>query len=1074
MSTIEIPVSRTKIVIPALRPEILHRARLLAHFDDLLDKKLIIIAAPAGYGKTSLLIDFARQSGMPICWFSLDALDKDPQRFVAYLIAALEQRFPKFGKLSNSVLRSLTSFDQDTEHLISVLVNEIDNQIDEHFALIVDDYQFVDGVPSIRDLFSRFINLAGENCHVILSSRRLPTLPDITIMVARQQVGGFDLEQLAFRPEEIRSLFEMNYGMTLTDSTVEELMRQTEGWITGLHLSASSASRSAPDLTQAARIAGVDLAGYLDQQVLGPQPPELHKFLLQTSLLEEFDTDLCEAVLGAGNWKKLIKTVRQNNLFVLPVGPDGKWLRYHHLFQEFLQERIREEEPEITQAILLRLAEVYKEHHEWEKAYAIYRQSGNPGSVADLVELAGTPMLLSERLITLRGWLDNLPPSLLQERPSLLSLKGAFLCALGEGRRALMLLNQAVPEFQKTGEVTGLALALVRRAAAYRLVGDYINSIQDADNALRLGKGKRELKAIWAEAERFKGLGFYHRGQMTKAAKFLEDALKHYEKLGEELSVAKAQMELGMTYRAKANYLEAQTYYEQALATWRKEHNLPFQASALNSLGVLYHLQGDYESALKAFEAGLDFSKRSGSPWRESTLLTSLGDLYTDLDEYEPASQAYAQAAIILRQVNHQFLSDYLSLALARLARLRGRLKDAHHHLRDAEPLVGAADSNYECGLFYLERGCLYLVENDTVAATTDLEQALDYFRNGSLTVEIVWSQIWLAAAHYAVGEVEAARSCLQAAIKMEQSTLGSYPLLPALRQARHWLALMQSDVEVGTILHAWLERVAQTEARLPGLRKRLRLLLTTIPIQAPHLTIHAFGKTQVRTNGKLVTMAQWKTASVRELFFFFLAASRHLTKEEIGAILWPEMDTGQLKLRFKNDLYRLRHALGQNVILFEDNLYHFNRELDYEYDVENFTAHLNEAKTATQIKEKIANLHAATELRIGVYLQDIDASWVWSERENFDRTCMDALQQLIEFQRQAGDLRAALQACQQALKIDPSCEDIHCLAMQLHYDLGDRLAIIWQYQACRAALLAELDATPSTETEALYRRLTV
>ena len=257
-------------------------------------------------------------------------------------------------------------------------------------------------------------------------------------------------------------------------------------------------------------------------------------------------------------------------------------------------------------------------------------------------------------------------------------------------------------------------------------------------------------------------------------------------------------------------------------------------------------------------------------------------------------------------------------------------------------------------------------------------------------------------------------------------------------------------------------------------MRKQLRHLLTTIPIQAPHLTIHAFGKTQVRTNGKLVTMAQWKTASVRELFFFLLAAARPLAKEEIGEILWPELDASQVKLRFKNDLYRLRHALGQNVILFEDNLYHFNRTLDYEYDVENFAAHLKKAKAARLIEEKIANLHAATELRKGLYLQDIDASWAWSERENLDQACMDALKQLNDIQRQTGDLAAALHACQEALKIDPSREDLHCLAMQLHNDLGDRLAVIWQYQACRAALLAELDAAPSAETEALYRRLTV
>jgi LuxR family transcriptional regulator, maltose regulon positive regulatory protein len=929
----------------------------------------------------------------------------------------------------------------------------------------------VDGVPSIRDLFSRFIYLAGENCHVVLSSRRLPTLPDITIMVARQQVGGFDLEQLAFRPDEIRSLFEMSYGITLAESTVEELMHQTEGWVTGLHLSASSAAHNVPDLTQAARIAGVDLAGYLDQQVLAPQPPELHKFLLQTSLLEEFDADLCEAVLGVGNWKKLLKTIRQDNLFVLSVGPDGKWLRYHPLFQEFLRDRIREEEPEMAQAILSRLAEVYKERHEWEKAYAIYRQSGNPNILADLVELAGTPMLLSERLITLRGWLDGLPLGLLEERPSLLSLKGALLCALGEGRSALTLLDQAVPEFQKTGELPGLALALVRRAAAYRLVGDYTSSLQNADQALQLSKDKSNLQEIYAESERFKGICLNHLGRVNEAVQFQEDALRRYEQLGEEQSVARVQMELGMTYRASGDYLAAQNAYEHALTEWRRENNLPSQANVLNSLGVLYHYQGEYEKAVRAFEAGLECARSSGSLWQESFLLASLGDVYTDLDEHESAIQAYTNAAQVAQRVNFQFLTDYLSLAQARLARLHGQVKEAYRYLSEAEGLIRVAGSNYESGLFHLERGCLQIVEKKPAAI--DLEKSLDFFQRGSLAVETNWSQVWLAAAHLEAGEAVAARSQLQVVLGTGQSEPFFHSLLQVVRRARPWLVVLQEDDEIGSILTSWLERVTQAEIQLPALRKRLRRFLTTVPIQAPRITIRAFGKTQVRTNGKLVTMAQWKTASVRELFFFVLAASRPLAKEEIGEILWPEMDASQLKLRFKNDLYRLRHALGQDVILFEDNLYHFNRTLDYEYDVENFAAHLKKANAARLINEKIANLHAATELRNGLYLQDIDATWVWSKRENLDQACMEALKQLTDIQRQAGDLRAALQACQEALKIDPSREDIHCLAMQLHHDLGDRLAVIWQYQACRAALLAELDAAPSDETEALYRRLT-
>jgi LuxR family transcriptional regulator, maltose regulon positive regulatory protein len=1068
----EIPLSRTKVIIPTLRPEILHRARLMGLFDDLLEKKLMIVAAPAGYGKTSLLVDFARRSEIPVCWLSLDALDMDPQRFCLYLIAALRQHFPKFGKRSNSILRSLTSIKAESERLISVLVNEIDSQIGEHFYLVVDDYQFVDAIAPVRDLFSRFIYLVGENCHIILASRRLPALPDIPLMVARMQVGGFDLEQLSFRPDEIRALFERDYGMTLADSAVEELSQQTEGWITGLHLLADRVTHGLPDLTRAARTTGVDLASYLDQQVLASQPSKLRSFMLQTSFLEEFDADLCEAVLGKGDWKSLIKSVRQHNLFVLSVGKGGKWLRYHHLFQEFLQQRLRDEDPDRVRMILARLAEVFKERKEWEKAYAIYHQFGNPALLADLIELAGTPMLLSEQLITLRTWLEELPARLLAERPSLLSLKGALLCGLGEGRSALKFLNQAIPEIRQDENLPGKALALVRRASAYRLIGNYSNSLQDSDEALRLSENKPDLQAIYAEAKQLKGTSLYHLGKIVEATCLLEEALRFYEQLGEGQSAMWVQTELGMIYRANGNYVAAQLVYEQVLAKCRKENNIISQTNILNSMGTLFHYQGEYEQAVRAFETGMECAKQCSSPWHESLLLASLGDLYIDLDEYESADQAYKIAAEIAQRISFQFLTNYLYLVQARLERTRGQIRKARLQLRKAEDLVRTAGSNYESGLFRLECGCLSLMEEEPVAAIADLEQALGYFQSSGLTMEAAWSQIWLGAAQLGSGDVIAARSCLQAALSMEPSGPLSAPILQAVRRARPWLGNLREDDEIGPSLGSWLEHVAQVEERLPALRKRLRRKLTTVPIQAPHLIIHAFGKPRVWVNGKLVTTAQWKTTSVRELFFCILAASRSLTKEEIGGILWPELDALQLKFRFKNELYRLRHALGQDVILFGNDHYYFNRLLDFEYDVENFSSQLEKAKNAEGFEEKNTYLRAAVKFKDGPYLQDVAATWVLPERERFEQACINALKQLAESLHEFGDLQGAIQACQEALKIDPCHEDIHRLAMQLHANREDRMAVIWQYQACRAALRSEMDVDLSKETETLYRKL--
>ena len=1069
----EIPVSRTKVVIPTLRPGILHRRRLLALFDNLLDRKLIIISAPPGYGKTSLLVDFSRQSELPICWFSLDALDQDPQRFCTYLIAALAERFPNFGKRTKAVLKSLVSLEQDMERILSALINEIDSQIDQHFALVLDDYQFVDSVPDVRNLFSRFVSLVGENCHVIVSSRRLPALPDMPLMVARQQVGGFDLEELAFRPDEIRSLFEINYGMTLSDNLVNGLMQKTEGWVTGLLLSASSVSSSIPDLTSAARTAGVDLAAYLEQEVLAPQPPSIHDFLLETSLLEEFDAALCEAVLGRGDWKNLIKTIRQNNLFVLQVGPDGKWIRYHHIFQEFLQQRMREERPEQTQVILLRLASYYERSGEWEKAYSIYRQLNDLELLSTLIERAGMPMLLSERLITLQTWLNNLPTEQFQKHPALRSLKGALLCTVGEGHIALMTLDQTIQEFQETSDLPNLTLALVRRSAAYNLVGDYASSLKDAEEASRLSKEVPDLQPIFAESERFKGISLFHLGEIAAATLVLEGSLQCYLELNDKQRAAWVQADLGLSYYSSGNYPAALNAYNQALKELRNENNLPSQANLLNNLGLLYHHQGEPELAVQTFESGLECARTSNSQWQESLLLTSLGDLYIDLDEHDSAFQAYDNASRIAQQVSYQFLTNYLGLAQAHLACLRGRFREANTYLHQAQASVLATNSNYECGLYFQEHGCLQMMEEYYDSAASLLNQALGYFLRGGLTAEAACCRIWLACACSKAGKP--ADACKQLGMALEKVSSGSsaYAVQQTIRQAHPWLKDLENNAECHGILAPWLANIASAEQRLPDLRRRLRRFLHSVPIQVPHLAIQAFGKAQVRVNGKLVRTQQWKTVSVRELFFFFLAASRPTSKEEIGEVLWPELSPQDLKLRFKNELYRLRHALGQEVIRFENNLYSFNYLLDFEYDVEKFNTAIMKAKSSSQVQEKIFHLRKAAALRNGPYLQDLDATWILPERTRLDKACVDAWMQLAELLRQQGDPQAALQACQGALKIEPCQEDAHCLAMQIHADQGDRLEVIWQYQACSKALRSELDIDPSSATQALYRRLT-
>src|SRR5512135_2353847 len=167
-SSSELPISRIKVSIPHRRRELITRTRLIDAIYEQLEKRLLLIVAPAGYGKTSLLVDLAQQTELAVGWLSLDALDQDPQRFLRYLIAAVAERFPNFGCDSLAALESMTSIEQDEERLLVTITNEINAQIHEHFILILDDYHLVANISFINYAISRFLKLTGEHIHLIL------------------------------------------------------------------------------------------------------------------------------------------------------------------------------------------------------------------------------------------------------------------------------------------------------------------------------------------------------------------------------------------------------------------------------------------------------------------------------------------------------------------------------------------------------------------------------------------------------------------------------------------------------------------------------------------------------------------------------------------------------------------------------------------------------------------------------------------------------------------------------------------------------------------------------------------
>lgn len=1071
MESAGIPLSRTKITVPARREGLLTRPRLMDELIGMLEKKLILVSAPAGYGKTSLLTDLASHTDLKVCWLSLDTLDRDPQRFASYFIAAIAAAFPAFGKESQNALARLTS-QQGIESLVITLTNEVYELIHEHFIFVMDDFHLVEDVPLIQDLVGRFIQLADENYHLIIASRRTVKLPQLPVMIAREQVDGLDYVELAFRAEEIQSLLAHRYHISISTEQARELELATEGWVTSLQFVGADLLPALADKTRPARVAGVDKFDFLGQQVLDQQPADLQEFLLQTSFLEEFNAEFCEKILGPftteRDWGLLMGEVLERNLFVLPVGENGSWLRYHHLFRDFLQQRLKVQAPEQANRIQERLAKVYEETKDWEKAFAIYRDLGDQEKLADMIEEAGSTLLVSAS-ITLEGMLNALTPSVVQAHPYLLSLQGGILMNKGDVRQAVELFNQAEAALRSRNDAKQLNITLIRRSIAFRYLSNYPDSLRDAEEVFQFSRNQDGLQDIYAEALRLIGSLLHRMGQPRKAVLSFEESLEIFRRLKKQRNAAIVLIDVGMTYRALGDYTSAEKAYQQSLDFWRAEEDLNWRSNLLNSLGVLYHMKGQYEKALLSFHEGLACAERSHYARIEALIQVGLGDLFAEIEEYNAALQMYGEASKISHEIKDGFINNYLEIAQANLALQRGDIQTAGLLIDKTLVAVEPAETKVERGRWNLVRGRVALARKDGAAAVSAFRKAETCFEDEGLELETNWSRIWLAAALLENKQKDEAVAKLSQAIS--KKIQAPHSLYIHLRRAQKWLSPLQLHPEIGRLLSAALTKANELDSIFSQARRKLRIHTKAVEIPSSHIAIKALGKAEILVNDHPLPSSDWQKQSIR-LFFYFFTLHTPVTKEQALDALWPgDEDPSTLKVRFKNFIYRLRRGVGQDVIVYQNDLYRFNPALDFEYDVEAFDANLIRSRAASDPHEKLVAIKKAVDLVRGPYLDDLDDPWLSAERERIRAAFLDALRTMAELYRQKGQFEEALHACQQMIRFDRFDETSYKLAMQISAARGDRANIARQYEACKQAL-AEIDISPSEETEALYRQL--
>lgn len=1047
----------TKIIPPTRQRDLLRRQRLLDFLHAYLDRKLLLVSASAGYGKTSLLVDFVQDTELPVCWYSLDAADSDPRVFLEYLVASLQRRFPHFGKRITALLPQ-TEPTQNLDMLVGVLVTEIQQSIDEFFVLVLDDYQLVEANPAVNRLLDRLLLYLPAHAHLILASRTVPTGLTLTRLTARQEVAGLGVGDLRFTADEIRALLETKYGLEITPETAAELAQQSEGWITGLILTTPTLWRGVFQEWVKTAGPGSQLFDYLAAEVLGQQTPALQQFLLDTSVLSEMDPALCNELLGRTDAAPQLLTAEKRNLFLARLGDLG--YRYHHLFQQFLETRLRETQPARWRALQERAAALCERHGKMDRAIAHWFTAANPPQAARVIALIADEYFARGKWTTLARWLDTLPRAALDAEPALLLCQAMLRAATGAPAEADSLFDAARAKFEACGDTLNVVRALLESA---RYAPDATQVRARCERALE--RAPAQELGLRARAYHTLGIGLTRHGSYAAAAEPLQRAVELAILANQSALQADAEHDLGNLYVILGDRRRAQRHLENALKQTSPPEPPAKRANTLNTIAILLYQRGELERAAELLNEALAEVRNTGHLRTEAYVLASLGEVERDRGHRVEALDYFGASYELAEKIHEPLLLSFTRVASGDLWRASGDWATAERVLEAALQTAMGQRADYPLALVQLALGALKLAQHDTDAAKHHLEHAARVFQAAGEMRQFGRAQFYLARLALHEKQEPLAVEYLRKLAALGRSLEEDQFLHQDLDGARPLLEFALKRRIAPTFYRRLLNAAAQvaaTERALLALKQETRA----------RLDVFILGSAEVYVNGILLNRSAWQTAKTKELFFFFVTHPQGWRKEEIIETVWGDISQAQGNDSFHSNVYRLRRALFPEAIVFQHGLYQFNPEIVCTLDARQFETALDEALQTDDLAQKRAALECALAWYRGDYLPEIYSDWCAARREHLRARFLDALATLAQCCVDLQDHAQALKVCQELLRHDPLREATYRDLMMLYVKLGERAAALQTYYLCVERLQSGLGVAPMPETEALFREL--
>jgi LuxR family maltose regulon positive regulatory protein len=606
---------QTKLSLPVLRARRVTRQKLLERLNadlwsrDGFTRKLTLVSAPAGFGKTTLIAEWVEHLEFSCAWLGLDEADNDPVRFMTYLVTALQTIEANIGQQTLAMLQAPQALPLET--LLTPLINEL-TRVQHGVLLVLEDFHAIRN-PVIQRQVSFLLEHQPAQMHLVLISRQDPVLP-MARLRAQELVCEIRQDDLRFSEGETTQFLHQIMKINLSLQDMLALHRRTEGWAAGLQLVALSikGQEKPPEFIQAFTGSNRFILDYLFEEVYAHQSPEIQDFLVNTSVLQRLHPDLCDALLERNNSQAILESLEHANLFLIPLDltqPErgtGYWYRYHGLFQDLLYHQLQIQPGHNEVVLHRRAAGWYENHGHLADALRHALAAGDWADAAALIHRQASGMLKRGEVLTLIGWFRQLPVEFLNDQPGLLVAYSWVLTLTGEYEAAETCLERAEQNLPSGSSLAGEIYAV--RAYLARGSGNVQETIKYSEKALAwLPAMNQELRVILLVNL---GMAYWHSGQIDQTEVRLMEALIEAQASENDYAWLTAKIFLGRAKAVRGQLHEAADVFREAL---RSEKRAPILAVALLDLGALHYEWDEIETAKEYLDQAIDISNASGN-----------------------------------------------------------------------------------------------------------------------------------------------------------------------------------------------------------------------------------------------------------------------------------------------------------------------------------------------------------------------------------------------------------------------------------------------------------------------------